>query len=151
MHKVTRRRLRQSFLLAALLLSASLGRAQVEQYKPNPTGELLYRVYCSNCHGESGKGNGPMARILRVKPADLRLIRARNGGVFPSQEIHRTIDGREVVRGHGSGEMPLWGLAFQQLDLDANQEREVEKRITALTDYLESIQELATGSARARD
>lgn len=136
---------RRLWIIAALLLGASLVRAQVEQDKPNPTGEPLYRVYCSNCHGDSGRGDGPMASLLKVSPANLRLIRTRNGGVFPSEEIRRTIEGREVVPGHGEREMPLWGFAFQQMDLDVDQEEEVQKRIAALIDYLESIQEPATG------
>ena len=33
-------------------------------------GKKLYTVYCSGCHGETGKGDGPAARSLPVKPAD---------------------------------------------------------------------------------
>ena len=33
-------------------------------------GKKLYAVYCSGCHGEKGKGDGPAARSLPVKPAD---------------------------------------------------------------------------------
>jgi hypothetical protein len=58
--------------------------------------------------------------------------------------VYRTIDGRELVRGHGSREMPLWGFVFQvkegangtsaQFDL-------VRGRIWQLVYFLESIQE----------
>jgi len=33
-------------------------------------GRRLYLTYCSGCHGESGKGDGPAARSLPVKPAN---------------------------------------------------------------------------------
>lgn len=33
-------------------------------------GKRSYLIYCSGCHGESGKGNGPAARSLPVKPAN---------------------------------------------------------------------------------
>jgi hypothetical protein len=134
-----------------LVWLAGTGPVRAEEHRPHATGELLYRIYCLNCHGESGKGDGPMARILRVKPADLRRIRSRNGGAFPTDEVHRTIDGRQAVDGHGSREMPLWGLVFQQADLDASQEEEVRARIAALIEHLESLQEPARGSARKRD
>jgi mono/diheme cytochrome c family protein len=115
--------------------------AQAQASEPEATGALLYRIYCLNCHGESGRGDGPLAPLLTVEPADLRLIRSRNGGVFPTDRVHRTIDGRSAVTGHGSREMPLWGLAFQEADLDANQERQVRARIVALTEHIESLQE----------
>jgi len=37
--------------------------------------------------------------------------------------------------------MPVWGITFQTLDLDTNQEPEVEGRIRDLVHYIESIQE----------
>ena len=33
-------------------------------------GKKLYLTYCSSCHGDSGKGDGPAARSLPVKPAN---------------------------------------------------------------------------------
>lgn len=134
--------------LTTLLLCAAPLRA--EPSKPRAEGELLYEMYCMHCHGKSGKGQGPMARILKVKPGNLRLISARNGGTFPTAEIYRTIDGRKAVLGHGSREMPLWGLAFQQTDLDTNQDEEVRPRIIALIEFLESLQEPAKPGSQKR-
>ncbi len=75
----------------------------------------------------------------------LTTIAKRNDGGFPVQRIHRVIDGREKVPGHGS-EMPVWGDAFQRADaLDtqppAERERQVERKIDSLVHYLWSIQE----------
>jgi high-affinity iron transporter len=33
-------------------------------------GKKLYAAYCSSCHGDTGKGDGPAARSLPAKPAD---------------------------------------------------------------------------------
>ncbi len=33
-------------------------------------GKTLYKSYCSPCHGNKGKGDGPAAAALNPKPAD---------------------------------------------------------------------------------
>lgn len=132
-------------LTASLILSSAQARA--EPRGPRSDGELLYQLHCLTCHGESGKGNGPMARILKIKPANLRRLSARNGGTFPAKEMYHVIDGRRAISGHGSKEMPLWGYAFQDLEVDLNQEKEVRVKIVALIGFLESLQEPA-GRAR---
>jgi mono/diheme cytochrome c family protein len=37
-------------------------------------GEQIYLVNCATCHGETGKGDGPVARALTPKPSDLALV-----------------------------------------------------------------------------
>jgi len=34
-------------------------------------GHALFSIYCFPCHGESGKGNGPVGKVFEVQPADL--------------------------------------------------------------------------------
>nr|WP_294517686.1 CopD family protein [uncultured Rhodopila sp.] len=36
-------------------------------------GQALYGPHCASCHGPEGKGNGPAAASLRIKPADLTM------------------------------------------------------------------------------
>jgi len=103
-------------------------------------GRMVYTIYCGNCHGPSGRGDGPTGRILEVKPSDLTKLSDGNDGEFPFGKVYRTIDGRETVRGHGDSRMPIWGLTFQELDADTNQEDQVRGKILQLIEYLKSIQ-----------
>ena len=106
--------------------------ADAEQVK---RGQLLYRIYCGNCHGETGTGDGPTAEVLRVPPADLTRL-GKAGEPFPRERIYGTIDGREEVRGHGRRQMPIWGLGFQEMDVDTDQEDEVRGKIDDLIAWL---------------
>jgi mono/diheme cytochrome c family protein len=56
----------------------SLEQATVKMHNPlQPTPENLaggkqqFETYCAPCHGESGRGNGPVAHILSKPPKDL--------------------------------------------------------------------------------
>ena len=82
-----------------------------------------------------------MRAVLTVEPSDLTAISKRHGGDFPTDRVTEIIDGRRNLPAHGAREMPVWGITFQTLDLDTNQEPEVERRIQDLVTYLESIQE----------
>jgi mono/diheme cytochrome c family protein len=128
-----------ALFLAALSTPFWSAAGEFEEIAP-VTGESLYRIYCATCHGKSAKGDGPTATYLTVKPVDLTRLSRRNGGEFPTEKTREIIDGREVVRGHGEREMPLWGLAFQDWAVDRSQEAEVRTRIDQLVRYLESIQ-----------
>lgn len=103
-------------------------------------GAFSYRLHCLNCHGESGRGDGPMVEILRVSPADLTVLAKENGGDYPAERIYRAIDGRDEVRSHGARGMPVWGIGFQDLGRDQDQEEEIRARILDLVAYIESIQ-----------
>jgi mono/diheme cytochrome c family protein len=128
-------------VLAALLFSALRSGAQENQQERQDAiafGKVSYRVYCQNCHGESGKGNGRIASILKVQPSDLTQISQRNGGTFPVDRMHQIIDGRADVLAHGGREMPVWGQAFLER---TDNEADVRAKVHQLTVYLESIQE----------
>ena len=59
----------------------------MEREAPQPTGAEDFATYCAGCHGATGKGDGPAAAGLSVKPADLTTISARNGGTFPGTKV----------------------------------------------------------------
>lgn len=129
-----------SILLAAPLLTALAAAAESDSAADPPLSEGagLYGMYCAACHGKTAAGDGPTAEILKSRPTDLRRLAARNDKTFPADRVREAIDGRGPQ--HGTREMPLWGLAFQDWGSDSNQEREVRSRIDALVAWIESIQ-----------
>jgi nucleotide-binding universal stress UspA family protein/mono/diheme cytochrome c family protein len=126
-------------IYVALLLVPALASAQEEVNKQSTPGAEIYRTYCVSCHGTSARGDGPLAATMTKKPADLTEIAKRNGGVFPTELVFRTIDGRNKVRGHGGPDMPEWGEAFAK-SREAGDGERVTKVIQSLVDYLESLQ-----------
>ena len=74
-----------------------------------------------------------------IMPANLTELAKKNGGVFPSELVFRTIDGRQPVRGHGGPDMPVWGDAFAK-SREAGDADRAKAMIQSLVDHLESIQ-----------
>jgi mono/diheme cytochrome c family protein len=101
-------------------------------------GRAAYLQYCASCHGLSGEGNGPMARILTTPPANLRRLSERYGNPLPEKRIAQFIDGRAEVEAHGPRDMPVWG---ERLSAEsAGDERQTRALIAKLVAYLQSIQ-----------
>jgi mono/diheme cytochrome c family protein len=115
-------------LLTTIVLTPSAGYSQEAQ------GRTWYFNYCASCHGESGRGDGRVAKYLIPKPADLTKLSEANGGRFPAERIFEIIDGRREVEVHGSREMPVWGRTTR-LSLAT-----VQARIRAIVDYLATLQ-----------
>jgi len=104
-------------------------------------GRNTFRIYCASCHGTAAKGNGPVGAYLKIPPADLTRIAARNKGEFPAERVYSIIDGRDPgVPSHGTRDMPVWGLSFQTPGKDTDQEGEVRGRILDLVAFLKSLQ-----------
>jgi mono/diheme cytochrome c family protein len=132
--------------LALLFLCATSGRAQQSTGQRTPSlvipsmaGQDLFSFYCSSCHGRDGKGNGPVAPVLKVPPADLTTLRRRNGGIFPKERLVGFVAGGGTMLSgaHGSNEMPVWGPIFMTLDPS---DRLTVIRIENVVQYLETIQ-----------
>lgn len=105
------------------------------------SGAELYERFCASCHGESGRGDGPVAGTLAVHVPDLTRISERYDG-FPAGEISQVIDGRAVVVAHGPRYMPIWGYEFWvEEGADITAERAARRLISRLVDYLQTIQE----------
>ncbi|HEX2932498.1 MAG TPA: cytochrome C [Candidatus Binatia bacterium] len=134
-------------LLAGLLLGIGAyltsKNAPAQEMEVVAGGELEFQNYCAVCHGIDGHGNGIMGKFLVVPPADLTLLRKKNGGSFPFWQVYRTIDGREEVRGHGSREMPVWGDRFrsQAGGNDTGSRAQAAGRLLGLVFYLQHIQQ----------
>lgn len=129
-------------VLAVLAVFTALGFLAASSGAQDPEmsarGRITYRVYCQNCHGNLGKGDGRIAELMKVKVTDLTQLSKKNGGTFPAERVQKAIDGREEVLAHGSREMPIWGQVF--VDSSGNEEN-TKVKIQHLVAYLESIQE----------
>ena len=121
------------WLILGALLSA---RPTLAQSGPGVSGQSTFGLYCATCHGTSAKGDGPLASSMSLRPADLTRIAERNRGTFPADQVARIIDGRRPVKGHGGGDMPVWGDAFAK----TADPTPVDEKIRRLVAYLESIQ-----------
>lgn len=129
-----------------VLASAAVASAQaatdqqrIEEQRQIESGSGLFRTYCVVCHGADAKGTGPLASSMRRKPADLTGLSARNGGSFPAEMTQKVIDGKNPVKGHGGGDMPVWGDALSRSQ-DGGSPEIVQHRIEELVNYLKSIQ-----------
>lgn len=108
-------------------------------------GRITFRRYCASCHGAEADGKGNVAQFLTVAPPDLRQFLRRYEGEFPSELITESIDGRKVVRTHGSRDMPIWGEVFQSPLVDATAgeetgEERANRKVRELVFYLETVQ-----------
>jgi mono/diheme cytochrome c family protein len=101
-------------------------------------GAVTYGVYCGNCHGRTGRGDGKLAKLLVKAPTDLTRLARENGGVFPADRARQVIDGRQDVAEHGERDMPVWGVSFRE---KANgDEAAAIAKIDDLVAYLATIQ-----------
>ena len=107
-------------------------------------GKALFMNHCATCHGIEASGHGPMAGVLVIKPSDLTMLSASNGGVFPTARVAFRIDGRDPLVSHGSP-MPVYGPFFEGEDMaikaPSGQPILTSKPIADLLAYLESLQE----------
>ena len=73
-------------------------------------GAVIYKEYCSQCHGAEGKGDGPAASGLSPKPAVHANIPFEK---LPMEYLYNVIyhGGRSVGK---STSMPYWGLTIGQ-------------------------------------
>jgi mono/diheme cytochrome c family protein len=142
-------RARRSFWIVvaaviALVMTASAQepKKEIKHVPITPTspasGQEMYKTYCAVCHGTDGKGNGPAADALKVRPPDLTALAGKNGGKYPAQKVSAIISGEEVLAAHGSKEMPIWGRLFRSLS--GGHAGEVQQRIANLNQYIESLQ-----------
>lgn len=130
-------------LALALQLSAM---APAQAQTAAARGEEFYQIACADCHGFDGRGAGPMAQFLTVKPSDLTTLALRNGGAFPFRQVFDVVDGRTAVPQHGSRPgMPIWGSVFQDFARERfgphGTESYVRGRLIELVLYLETIQQ----------
>ena len=85
-------------------------------------GRRLYVSYCQLCHGTNGEGNGPLAKTMKVTPADLTTtVRSRSDTIL-TKII--TGQGRQTITGRDrhnllSEAMPEWKDVFSETQVKA--------------------------------
>lgn len=139
--------MRRPALYPIVLALTGLGLMSASAGEDNTIGADSFRNACAACHGVTGQGDGEFADVLTVKPANLTLLSAKNGGEFPYLKVFHTVDGRTTIRAHGSTVMPIWGDYFR-LKAEAaggsksgsEYELLVRAQIVALVDYVQSLQ-----------
>jgi mono/diheme cytochrome c family protein len=133
--------------LGAALLGTAEGADEPRRDLPAaPPGAAAYATHCAVCHGEQGRGDGPLIPLLVTPIPDLTTLSRRNGGRFPANRVRQAIDGRRPVKAHGP--MPAWGEAFGEPG-DGNGARAREERITDLVSFLASLQQPDIGAPGA--
>jgi mono/diheme cytochrome c family protein len=107
-------------LRAVIGFLAAQGVADFKHYEPwtSPEfgkasagrGKLIYKEYCMQCHGATGKGDGPAAATLEPKPAIHANI---NFSEVPTEYLYNMINYGGAAMGK-SANMPYWGLTIDQ-------------------------------------
>ena len=136
------------FAMAGLLLFstadmwAQTARMLEGRARSDPGGKDYYGADCARCHGINGKGDVPgMSAVPGYVSVDLTQLTKEHNGVFPRQEVYDAIDGRKRFQAHFIGDMPIWGLKYDEGKRGPDREKEVKLKISALVDYIESLQE----------
>ena len=106
----------------AVIAAAAVARAQ------QPAGGTVYEKYCVECHGTSGRGDGPSAAYLTPRPRDFtrgsyKIRTTETGSVPTDEDLIRTV--RQGVYGSA---MPGWDRILSDADI-----RDVVSYIKTLT------------------
>jgi mono/diheme cytochrome c family protein len=129
-----------AFFLAAALAGADQPASKVvlPVGKTTPTdGRQMFASYCAPCHGIDGRGSGPLAPALRIKPGDLTLLSRGHHGRFPEAQVVTVLQfGAQTP--HSAMEMPAWGPILAKMNQSNHQARLL--RISNLSRYLDTIQ-----------
>ncbi|MBS4011232.1 MAG: cytochrome c [Roseovarius sp.] len=128
--------------ILAILTAAGLAACVATVSMPDAgEGAAIYNANCAQCHGASGKGDGPWASRLTPRPADLTQL--SKDGEFPRAHVLSVIDGYDRT-GLPGQEMPEFGLLLEgetvPLDVGDGVLTPTPRPLAALMAYLESIQ-----------
>ncbi|HYM25790.1 MAG TPA: c-type cytochrome, partial [Vicinamibacterales bacterium] len=100
-------------VIGSIGVFATTGVAQ----SPAPRGKAVYEAHCVECHGESGRGDGPAAALLHPRPRDFTSgkykIRSTDAGSVPSD--HDLI--RSIAQGLYGTSMPAWDRVLPDEDI----------------------------------
>ena len=117
--------LRPIAMVTACLLSLAAHGQVIDEY----SGQETFFRYCASCHGESGRGDGPVAAGIPITVPNLTQLQRRHGENFPEATLRKIIDGRNPVVYHGTRYMPVWGYEFW---LEEGADAEAQKRVEVI-------------------
>lgn len=99
---------------AAVLIAAALASAAPVWGADLAAAKQNYDSFCSRCHGESGKGDGPAAATLKTKPRD--FAECARMATLTDDTLFKTIkDGGGAVG--LSADMPAWKEGFEDSEI----------------------------------
>lgn len=105
-------------VLAVLSSGAAVSSPGSEKDKPAPSpdrGMYVFQAYCVGCHGESGRGDGPMAgklfRDFGVRPTDLASVAFQDAN--DDKTLTRAISGGGKAV-HKTPYMPAWSSTLTE-------------------------------------
>lgn len=129
-------------IIAILTAAALAACAQTVSMPDAREGAAIYSENCAQCHGASGKGDGPWALSMTPPPADLTQLSTQGG--FPRAHVLSVIDGYDRTDLPGK-EMPEFGLLLEgdtvPVDVGDGVLTPTPRPLAALMAYLESIQD----------
>ena len=114
----------RAYFLAGVILISLVGATQVASANSSLAyeGRRLLVSYCQLCHGPDGRGDGPLAKSMKITPIDLtKSIRARSDTILKKIISGR---GRQTITGRDrhnliSDAMPEWKDVFSDTQIDA--------------------------------
>jgi mono/diheme cytochrome c family protein len=92
----------------SILLGAAAAHAQ-----DDAKAAQLFKMYCANCHGDKGDGQGPLGKTLNPPPRDFTKGDFKFGGT--DEDIYQVISNGAAAKG-GSPMMAPWGAAIPEAD-----------------------------------
>jgi cytochrome c oxidase cbb3-type subunit III len=76
-----------------------------------------YASYCANCHGEWGRGDGPVSPALKTKPKD--LSNPERLSKFSDEQLFNAIKYGGPALGLTTTDMPAWGEGLDDDEIKA--------------------------------
>ena len=85
-------------------------------------GKAAYTTNCVSCHGETGKGDGPVGQILQPPPRDFSLgdfkIDADEDGTAGTDADLKAVISKGAAAFGGDQMMAAWGSVLSDEDVD---------------------------------
>ena len=114
--------IRNGFGLLSLVVAAGLAPGAALAAGDAAAGKTIYTTNCASCHGETGKGDGPVGAALNPKPRDFSQAQFKydgnkDGKPGSDADLHAVIKDGAAAYG-GSPMMAPWGGSLSDKDID---------------------------------